>query len=470
MESHLDLDSDPRFQFPDWDNPSETIKFTDFVDRTLLLHDFSSIKKFSLHWYWSENHLNACKINSWISAVIKHKVEEISLFLHQLLPGSIPLALFTCKSLVTLELNIQPNICLPEYISFPRLKRLKLCDVKFNDEWSNEQLFSSCLVLEDLVLKCCTFHMKNFCISIPALKLLTFENHYEQEDCLKDCSLGIHAPSLIFLTYLGGVPKEFILSAFPTLVEAQVSFLVDEYEYYYGQTWEQRIGHAAAISGFLRALEHVKHLSISDETLQALSFADDRLNNLPTFHNVKQLTITEEVDTDEILYAVLKATPNVESLIFDRLITPCYKEENEEEEECDNGNSKSAGDDDGVHNDESEVNHDNEANNSVLVEGENNQTTKNDGWELDMVHIGHLFLHLKSVCFQQFIGKAREMRWVKLILKNAKPLQTMIISCGTDTAVGFINPKSKEELMVEIPSFARASSSCVFKFSSFIDD
>ncbi|XP_026458424.1 uncharacterized protein LOC113358930 [Papaver somniferum] len=291
-----------------------------------------------------------------------------------------------------------------------------------------------------------------------------------KEDCLKDCSLGIHAPSLIFLTYLGGVPKEFILSAFPTLVEAQVSFLVDEYEYYYGQTWEQRIGHAAAISGFLRALEHVKHLSISDETLQALSFADDRLNNLPTFHNVKQLTITEEVDTDEILYAVLKATPNVESLIFDRLITPCYKEENEEEEECDNGNSKSAGDDDGVHNDESEVNHDNEANNSVLVEGENNQTTKNDGWELDMVHIGHLFLHLKSVCFQQFIGKAREMRWVKLILKNAKPLQTMIISCGTDTAVGFINPKSKEELMVEIPSFARASSSCVFKFSSFIDD
>ncbi|XP_026444938.1 putative F-box protein At1g58310 [Papaver somniferum] len=214
------------FQFPD--NSSETTKFMDFVDRTLLLHDFSSIKKFSLHWFWSENHLNACKINSWISAVKKHKVEEISIFLHQLLPGSIPLALFTSKSLVTLELNIQPNICLPVYISFPMLKRLKLCEVKFSDEWSNGQLFSSFPVLEDLVLECCTSHMKNFCISIPALKLLTFENHYEQEDCLKDCSLRIHAPSLVFLTYLSGVPKEFILSAFPTLVEAEVSFLVDE--------------------------------------------------------------------------------------------------------------------------------------------------------------------------------------------------------------------------------------------------
>ncbi|KAI3959585.1 hypothetical protein MKW92_036958, partial [Papaver armeniacum] len=48
-----------------------------------------------------------------------------------------------------------------------------------------------------------------------------------------------------------------------------------------------------------------------------LLFADDRLNNLPTFHNVKQLTITEEVDFDELLIAVLKATPNLESLKFD---------------------------------------------------------------------------------------------------------------------------------------------------------
>ncbi|KAI3966160.1 hypothetical protein MKW92_012315, partial [Papaver armeniacum] len=47
-----------------------------------------------------------------------------------------------------------------------------------------------------------------------------------------------------------------------------------------------------------------------------LFFADVKLKNLPTFHNVKQLTITEEVDSHELLIAVLKATPNLESLVF----------------------------------------------------------------------------------------------------------------------------------------------------------
>lgn len=99
---------------------SETIKFIDFVDRTMLLHDdLSNIKKFSLHWYWSSDQIKSSKINYWISAIIKHNVvEEISLLLYQQLPSSIPGCRFTCKSLVTSKLNVHPNICLPKYISF----------------------------------------------------------------------------------------------------------------------------------------------------------------------------------------------------------------------------------------------------------------------------------------------------------------------------------------------------------------
>lgn len=122
---------------------SELINFMDFIDRTLFLHnDLSNIKKFSLGWFWTSNQMTARKMNSWISTIIKHNVvERISLLLYRL-PNSIPVALFTCESLVTLKLSV-PEICFPKYISFPRLKRLKLCNFEFNGEGSNEQLFSS---------------------------------------------------------------------------------------------------------------------------------------------------------------------------------------------------------------------------------------------------------------------------------------------------------------------------------------
>lgn len=252
--------------------------------------------------------------------------------------------------------------------------------------------------------------MKIFCISIPTLKFLKLSSTYEVEDCLQDCSLKIHAPGLVSLLCQSNVPKEFILST-PALVEAEVAVLLNDY---YVPTTEQRIGDAETISRFLRALTHVRRLSVSERTLQLLFFADNKLKNLPTFHNVKQLTITEEVDSHELFIALLKATPNLESLVFDNLVTTSYPAR-----------------------------------------------------KVDMVNIGCLFSRLKFICFRQFIGKPREMKLVKLILKNAKHLQTMIISYGAETSICMDDRKSKEELMVEVPNIPRASSSCLFKFSSF---
>ncbi|KAI3972069.1 hypothetical protein MKW92_032887, partial [Papaver armeniacum] len=40
-------------------------------------------------------------------------------------------------------------------------------------------------------------------------------------------------------------------------------------------------------------------------------------NYLPTFHNVKMLNISDEINTDEGLIALLKAAPNLESLVFE---------------------------------------------------------------------------------------------------------------------------------------------------------
>lgn len=86
-----------------------------------------------------------------------------------------------------------------------------------------------------------------------------------------------------------------------------------------------------------------------------------------------------EID-DKAVIALLKAIPNLESLIFD-MVPPC----SDDEEEDDVG-----GDDVG-----GELNYDN------LI--------------LGVVTSGCLFVHLKSVCFNDFTATPREIKWMQLL-------------------------------------------------------
>ncbi|RZC59818.1 hypothetical protein C5167_007120 [Papaver somniferum] len=82
----------------------------------------------------------------------------------------------------------------------------------------------NCQVLEFLCMVNCTWsHMKNFCISNPALKLLFILN-VEEEDGFQNCALKIHAPSLESLTYIGRAAKDYALSSIPKLVEVSILF------------------------------------------------------------------------------------------------------------------------------------------------------------------------------------------------------------------------------------------------------
>ncbi|XP_026436164.1 F-box/LRR-repeat protein At4g14103-like [Papaver somniferum] len=93
----------PTLVFPNLYHKSEINKFMDFVDRTLRLPDASSnIQK--VHIYMNK-HFNAYRVHSWISNVTERDVEELNLWLNQREPFLIPLSLFTCKSLITLELT-----------------------------------------------------------------------------------------------------------------------------------------------------------------------------------------------------------------------------------------------------------------------------------------------------------------------------------------------------------------------------
>ncbi|XP_026413443.1 uncharacterized protein LOC113309242 isoform X3 [Papaver somniferum] len=143
--------------------------------------------------------------------------------------------------------------------------------------------------------------------------------------------------------------------------------------------------------------------------------------------------MTSGETADKALIALLKAIPNLESLVFD-MDPPCS---DDEEEDYVAGNN---------------------------ADGELNLDNKDDDWKLDLVTPGCLLVHLKSVCFKDFTGNPGEIKLVQLILKIAKALQTMTISSFHYSALG--NRKSKE-LEAEITSLPRASTSCVFKFPSW---
>ncbi|XP_026421639.1 F-box/LRR-repeat protein At3g59190-like [Papaver somniferum] len=381
----------------------ESIKFMDMVDRILHLHDMSSIQKLSLRWNYP---LNESRVYLWISAAIRRNVEKLSLTLIQNASFSAPLSLCNCESLVTLKLDIYPFLYLPKYMSFPKLKHLKLSRVMFSDEYINGKLFSSCPVLENLTLETCEWlYIKKFCLSTPSLKVLEIWNldYFGRNYGLGNCSFEIHAP-LVSLTYWGDVPKEFVMSNFLTLAEVDVRFGFED-------KWTgKKIDQGANLSKFLRALSHVKCVTISDRAIQVLSFTHDLKNNLPTFHNLTKLNVTLSATDYKALIALLESAPNLESVAF-----------------------------------------------TALAPGEDHNASDDDGWGLHLISTRCLFLHLKSARFEEFSGHPSEFRWVELILKQAAALET----------ITFLFPDSEtdeKELMEKLTSLPRASASCVFNF------
>ncbi|XP_026456625.1 F-box/LRR-repeat protein At2g29930-like [Papaver somniferum] len=412
MESHLDYG--PTLEFADTlynyiPTSSETREIHGFCRWNIAWRNSSNVDKFSL---LCNHHLNENRLHSWISTVVSGNVKELQLSLRQKRPLFIPLSLFTCESLISLNLITHPDVRLPKYISFPRLKRLALYGFEFSDESWNEELFSNSPVLEELILRSCTYNMRNFCISIPTLKHLEIGTWRDKENGFRDRVFEIDAPRLVTFSYYGYGAKEFVLSNFLALDQATVYF-----------NYQNKVG-AQATSRLLRALAHVKCLTVYNQTLKAICSSYD----LPTFHGVKVLKISDSITTDEGLIALVKAVPNLESVVFVQ-----YMYDNEEVDVADAVKSDS--------NDSGEDKHDKE----------------DDSWALDCMTTGCLFPHLKSVCFQWFVGNPREMRWVKLILRNAKALQLRTIRYHASFCFRFIDVKSEEKLRIEMPSFPRAS-------------
>ncbi|RZC93689.1 hypothetical protein C5167_016318 [Papaver somniferum] len=134
----------------------------------------------------------------------------------------------------------------------------------------------------------------------------------------------------------------------------------------------------------------------------------------------------------------------------------------EEEEDIDgedNHNNEDEGEDDHNNEDESEDNHNNE-DETDLSEGEDDDN-EDECWALDMVATRCSFLQrLMLVLFKKFTGNARELRWLKLIFKNAKDLKVVDISSDS------VSHGKSNSVMADILSFPRASASGLLTLSS----
>ncbi|KAI7727233.1 hypothetical protein M8C21_004221 [Ambrosia artemisiifolia] len=287
----------------DCQHSRESTSFINFVERILRLRDASTIEKFRLScrvWF------NSPRICSWISSAIMHNVRELDLCIFAEDSSIIPQSLFDCKSLVILKIEMDCVIEIPPRVSFPCLKTLHLSLVTFPNDDSTEKLFSSCVVLEELVLlDCDCANLKNFTLSSLTLQRLTIDDLPVYEP--NGCKIKIEAKNLTYLEYIGYLSNDIFLSNVLSLVKASIHIPI-----LHGR--QKEVGCRAV--DLLKGLQNVVFLKVSNRTMECLIFAGGMLDRFPVFPKLTHLVLTMELGnyTFKAFIDFLCSCPNLQSI------------------------------------------------------------------------------------------------------------------------------------------------------------
>ncbi|XP_026400304.1 F-box/LRR-repeat protein At3g59190-like [Papaver somniferum] len=209
-----------------------------FVDRLLLLRDSSSdIQTLELRWENVGNFKSdlgfkydvSRHVATWIMAAVKHNVQELNLtlFLREMI--KLPDCLFTCKSLTKLSVHgfgrELTSFGLPDVAvyNFSRLRYLELKGVSLADENLTCKFFSSCPVLESLVLADCSI---SFNFSSLSLK------HFHLDNCESidyfDITIKLSAPNLTSLVCKDYMSQDYSLKNLSSLVTADIGMTMSD--------------------------------------------------------------------------------------------------------------------------------------------------------------------------------------------------------------------------------------------------
>ncbi|OVA07742.1 F-box domain [Macleaya cordata] len=413
--------------------------FIDFVDRVLMLRDSSDIQRFNLHFFGTEDadYDSTSRVNTWILAAVRRNVQElllrVSLWEYQTF--QFPPSLFTCKSLTKLELSLgdmsESEFIPPKSMDLPMLKSLELCGVSIYDEKFTDMLFSSCPVLESLIIKDCRLNLNN----ISTLKLKHFKleyEYYDSEDSVVK-TLKLYAPNLTSFICKSYMSHDYALENLSSLVTADIHLMVEDEEEdetsvtYSTLSVEVKQLYAQNIMKLLRALHTVKDLTLSPSLLEVVSGAPNLLDSQPPqFCNLRCLMLGTFLSRDcfpAITY-LFRISPNMESLYL--IIKKC-SDEPQMYPFYDEINSKSANIDD---------------------------------WEAGLL-LPCMLYHLEFVKIIGVQGCINELKFLEILLKNAMVLKTVVLylKCECPGDMKWIMNFSEKLL-----TFPRASSNVAFMF------
>nr|POE52586.1 f-box/lrr-repeat protein [Quercus suber] len=254
-------------------NGSELAKrkqFMNFVERVLLLHDSSDIKKFTL----------SCDVLRDASHSYK-------------------------------QLDMRCILKLPPTICFTNLKTLNMSCVTFPKEHSTEKLFSGLPVLEELELENCNWvNLKVVNISAPKLLSIRMVDDRENQNDENGCKVMISGVSLKYFCYLGEFYNEYHVLNSPSLVEASV------FASWFG---ERKIQIAHHMYMLLTGFSSVKKLTLEFDAVEVLTYAVEvveLLPHMPIFNNLEYLAL-ESVNLNSVaLLKILQKFPRLKTMVF----------------------------------------------------------------------------------------------------------------------------------------------------------
>ncbi|XP_039029199.1 F-box protein At4g09920-like [Hibiscus syriacus] len=288
-------------QHMDWSkrHKSSTVKnFMCFVDRVLFFHR-ANVDKFRLK---CGKRVDSDRIYGWISVALWRGYKHLDLNI-TLDKFTLPGALFTCRTLVTLKLDIGFVLDVPKGVHFPNLETLQLNSVEFFNDNSVINLFSSCSSLEDVVISRCNMkNISSFNISHHFLKKLTILDLCNSSKYW----LMIDTPNLAYFRYNNCIIAGYSLENLTSIVCADIQFQIKDDD-----------DLLVDITDFSKVFCIVGSLTLSLYSLQLLL----RCESLPVFSTMIKLKICSGYHRwlkDGGLETLLSRSPELEKLSFPR--------------------------------------------------------------------------------------------------------------------------------------------------------
>ncbi|KAI3906714.1 hypothetical protein MKW92_005091, partial [Papaver armeniacum] len=313
-------------------------RFINFVDRLLLLRDNSDIQSLNLVWLTVKLHLDVIgryditsRLSTWIMAAVKHNIQELRLTVFACEIIQLPDCLFTCKSLTKFVFcgagMEHTGFLLPDTMHFPHLRYLALSGVMLADENTLiSKFFSSCPVLESLLLSDCSIHFDFSSLSLKYFQLDNYESSGPTDTTVKLC-----APNLISIICKDYMSQDYFVENLSSLVTADIGMRVkyadedpkpERPKIYSELATDVKELYRARMIKLLKAVRNVTDLTLSSSPgfLEVVSGSLDLLAGDPYFQfcNLRFLKVVTWVSRNcmNVIAYLVKISPHIESIFL----------------------------------------------------------------------------------------------------------------------------------------------------------